>query len=157
MHGVPIGRRFTCASGVTRSPSTKRSPTPEGDLENYLTGFLQAGLHQGNRSEPAAFSLNTAATTQLEDNPMSEAKTTTNHDEIRKWVEERDGRPSRVKTSGKGGVLRIDFREPEESFEEISWDDFFKIFDENNLAFLHQDKTADGKTSRFNKFVERSK
>ncbi len=88
---------------------------------------------------------------------MSEAKTTTNHDEIRKWVEERDGRPWRVKTSGKGGVLRIDFWEPEESFEEISWDDFFKIFDENNLAFLHQDKTADGKTSRFNKFVERSK
>ncbi len=85
---------------------------------------------------------------------MSEANTTTDHDEIRKWVEERDGRPSRVKTSGKGGVLRIDFREPEESFEEISWDEFFKIFDENNLAFLHQEKTADGKMSRFNKFVE---
>lgn len=87
---------------------------------------------------------------------MSESRTTTDHDEIRKWVEDRDGRPSQVKTSGKGGLLRIDFREPEEAFEEISWDDFFKIFDENKLAFLHQDKTADGKTSRFNKFVERS-
>ena len=52
-------------------------------------------------------------------------------------------------------VLRIDFGEPEESLEEISWDEFFKIFDENNLAFLYQDKTSDGKPSRFNKFVER--
>jgi hypothetical protein len=30
-----------------------------------------------------------------------------------------------------------------------------KIFDENKLAFLYQDKTKDGDTSRFSKFVER--
>jgi hypothetical protein len=86
---------------------------------------------------------------------MSEATTTTDHDEIRKWVEARQGRPSLIRTSGKGGVLRIDFRDAEEEFEEISWEDFFRIFDESDLAFLHQDKTADGKTSRFNKFVNR--
>ena len=86
---------------------------------------------------------------------MSEAKKTTDHEEIRRWVEEREGRPARVRDSGKGGILRIDFGEPDESLEEIGWDDFFKIFDENNLAFLHQDKTSDGKPSRFNKFVER--
>jgi hypothetical protein len=47
----------------------------------------------------------------------------------------------------------VDFGEPEENLEEISWDEFFAIFDENDLAFLHQEKTADGKVSRFNKFV----
>ena len=61
----------------------------------------------------------------------------------------------RVRTSGDGGVLRIDFGEAEEALEEISWDQFFEIFDENDLAFLHQDKTSSGGTSRFNKFVER--
>ncbi|PTM93592.1 hypothetical protein [Mycoplana dimorpha] len=86
---------------------------------------------------------------------MSEAKKTSNHSEIRKWVEERNGRPSRVKGAGEGGVLRIDFGKPEDNLEAISWDDFFRIFDENQLAFLHQDKTADGKVSRFNKFVEK--
>ena len=87
---------------------------------------------------------------------MSEATSTTNHDQIRKWAEQREGRPSQIGAKGrKGGILRIDFGEPEEDFEEIGWDEFFKIFDENRLAFLHQDKTADGKTSRFNKFVER--
>lgn len=86
---------------------------------------------------------------------MSESQTTTDHDEIRKWAEARDGHPARVKTEGEGGILRIDFGEPEDSLEEIDWDTFFEIFDENKLAFLYQDKTQDGGTSRFNKFVKR--
>ena len=83
---------------------------------------------------------------------MSSAKTTTNHDEIRKWAEARDGAPARVKGRGDGGILRIDFGKPEDSLEEIGWDRFFEIFDENELAFLYQDE----KDSRFNKFVERN-
>ena len=43
----------------------------------------------------------------------SKSKTTTDCDEIRQWLEARDGRPAVVKsTRGKGddtGVLRIDF------------------------------------------------
>jgi hypothetical protein len=86
---------------------------------------------------------------------MAEATTTTDHEQIRKWVEERDGHPARVRTSGDGGILRIDFGEPDESLEPIGWDEFFRIFDENGLAFLHQDKTSGGQTSRFNKLVQR--
>lgn len=88
---------------------------------------------------------------------MSSATKTTDHDAIRNWIEERDGRPSIVGATGdgkrKGGLLRVDFGEKDEELEEIEWDEFFKIFDENDLVFLHQDETADGKTSRFNKFV----
>jgi hypothetical protein len=87
---------------------------------------------------------------------MAEATTTTNHDEIRKWVEDRKGRPTAVRTDGKGGILRVDFGDRDEELEPIEWEEFFQIFDDNKLAFLHQDKTADGKKSRFNKFVERS-
>lgn len=86
---------------------------------------------------------------------MSEASTTTNHDEIRKWVEERSGRPAAVRTAQQGGILRIDFGEPDDALEPIDWDEFFEIFEDNNLAFLHQDKTNNGQLSRFNKFVER--
>jgi hypothetical protein len=86
---------------------------------------------------------------------MSETKTTTDHDEIKAWIEARGGRPSKVDTEGPGGLLRIDFAEPDDRLEEIDWDEFFEIFEENGLAFLHQDKTADGKGSRFNKFVKR--
>ncbi|MBE7186424.1 MAG: hypothetical protein INR68_18690 [Methylobacterium mesophilicum] len=86
---------------------------------------------------------------------MSDAKTTTDHKEIQTWAEKRGGRPSVVRTHGKGGVLRLDFGEKEDNLEEISWEEFFKIFDDSDLAFLHQDKTHDGKESRFSKFVHR--
>jgi hypothetical protein len=43
------------------------------------------------------------------------------------------------------------------AFEKISWKDFFQVFDERKLAFLYQDKTADGKMSRFNKCVSKDK
>jgi hypothetical protein len=74
------------------------------------------------------------------------ARTTTDHEVIRRWVEERGGR---------GGLLRIDFGKPDESLDPISWDEFFETFDENNLAFLYQDRTASGRKSRFAKFVSR--
>lgn len=87
---------------------------------------------------------------------MSSASQTTNHDEIRRWIEDRQGIPSRVKDSGEGGILRVDFGEPEEALVPIEWDEFFQIFEKSDLAFLHQDKTEDGKLSRFSKFVSRS-
>ena len=40
-----------------------------------------------------------------------ESKTTTDHDTIRKWVEERGGRPAAVKGTGGGddpGIVRVD-------------------------------------------------
>jgi hypothetical protein len=86
---------------------------------------------------------------------VSEARRTRDHDEIRKWAQARNGHPSRVKSRGEGGLLRIDFGKPEDRLEPIEWDEFFQIFDENDLDFLFQDKTADGKESRFNKFVAR--
>ena len=88
------------------------------------------------------------------------SKTTTNHDEIRKWVEARHGRPTRVKGTGSKndpGLLRIDFPgySGEDRLEEISWEDFFKDFDDNSLAFLYQDETSGGEESRFNKLISR--
>lgn len=88
---------------------------------------------------------------------MSQAKSTTNHDEIRRWIESRNGHPAFVTSTRRGasGLLRVDFNRPEEGFEEISWDQFFDTFDDSNLAFLYQETTATGRKSRFNKFVER--
>ncbi|HEX2238791.1 MAG TPA: hypothetical protein VHJ19_10800 [Gammaproteobacteria bacterium] len=89
-----------------------------------------------------------------------ESKKTTDHDEIRKWVEARGGVPATVRSTGRKdepGILRIQFQEQEsgDSLEEISWDDFFEKFEEQKLAFLYQDETKQGKTSRFFKFVNR--
>jgi len=89
---------------------------------------------------------------------MSTAKTTMDYKEIQEWIEARQGRPTVVEgTEGKDGegILRMNFKEPDDKLEPISWDDFFTTFEDRKLAFLHQDKTADGSTSRFFKFVHR--
>jgi len=89
------------------------------------------------------------------------AKATIDHDEIRRWVEERGGHPARVKRRTRGGrdagILRVDFPgwSGARSLEPIAWDEFFETFERSGLAFLHQDTTADGKVSRFNKLVSR--
>lgn len=83
---------------------------------------------------------------------------TTDHNEIRRWTEARDGFPATVRgTAERGeeaGLLRIMFRD-DEDLEQIEWEDFFEKFDEEKLAFLYQEKTADGEVSRFFKFVQR--
>ncbi len=92
---------------------------------------------------------------------MSSSKVTTNHDEIRRWVEERGGHPACVKQTGRAagdvGVLRIDFPgfSGEGSLESLEWDRWFKAFDANGLAFLYQDELGSGEKSRFNKLVSR--
>ncbi|WP_439880873.1 hypothetical protein ACSX1A_17170 [Pontibacter sp. MBLB2868] len=87
---------------------------------------------------------------------MSEAKKTTNHKEIKDWAEKQGAVPAIIKgteNDGSGeGLLRMHF--PDQSsnnseFEKISWEEFFKEFDKNNLALLHE---PDGK---FSKLVSR--
>jgi hypothetical protein len=111
----------------------------------------------------------------LEDD-MSKAMATTDHDEIKRWVEERGGSPARVKPTGRtgptdpagrtangrrrggdAGLLRIDYPgfSGQEALEEISWQAWFDTFDRHELALLHQDAIAGGKTSRFSKLVSR--
>lgn len=63
---------------------------------------------------------------------MSRGETTTDHETIRKWTEKR-------------GELK-----------ELSREESFDKFEDAGLAFLFQEKTADGATSRFHKFISRS-
>jgi ferritin-like metal-binding protein YciE len=88
------------------------------------------------------------------------ALVTTDHEEIRRWAEERGAKPACVRgTGGKGdtGMIRLDFPgySGGESLQEISWDDWFEKFDQESLALLRQETTARGQKSNFNKLVAR--
>ena len=90
----------------------------------------------------------------------SETRTTTDHDEIRRWVEQHNGKPASVSGTEHGdaaGVLRIDFPggAGEDQLEHISWEDWFAKFDENHLAMLYQEHKASGEDSTFFKLVNR--
>ena len=91
-----------------------------------------------------------------------ENRTTTDHDEIRRWAEGRGGQPAAVEGTGSGddpGILRIAFpdrlQSEDESLEEISWNEWLEAFDRNGLALVYQEQTAEGQESRFNKLVSR--
>ena len=88
------------------------------------------------------------------------SKVTTDHDEIRRWAEDRGAKPACVKgtgDSGDVGMIRLDFPgySGEDSLQPIEWDEWFEKFDENNLALLYQENTAHGERSNFNKIVSR--
>jgi hypothetical protein len=97
----------------------------------------------------------------MEEAEMTDAKKTTDHETIRQWVEERNGKPASVAGTSKGdedpGLVRIDFAADgdDEGLEEISWDEFFEKFEEKQLAFLYQEQKANGEPSTFNKLVVR--
>jgi len=94
------------------------------------------------------------------DKSSSSSNVTTDHEEIRRWAEERGAHPACVRGTGdKGdtGLLRLDFPgySGGDSLEEISWDDFFSKFDEQGLALLYQETTARGQKSNFNRLIAR--
>lgn len=76
---------------------------------------------------------------------MATARRTSDHGEIRKWAERREGQPAIAGT----GVLLIDFGMPEEHLRQIDWKEFFTIFDRSNVDFLYD---PDG---HFNRFVNK--
>lgn len=91
------------------------------------------------------------------------SKQTTEPEIIRKWVEAREGKPARVRSTATddrqhAGILRVDLPggAGEDALEPISWDLFFETFREQGLTFLYEDKTAEGKRSNFCKFVRQS-
>lgn len=91
---------------------------------------------------------------------MTLSKTTRDHDEIRKWAEARGAVPAEVASThreGEPGILRFEFpnapNRNDSKLREISWEEFFEKFDENNLELVYQEKTADGERSNFNKLV----
>ena len=87
----------------------------------------------------------------------NDVRRTTDHEEIERWIEERQGTPAIIESTwdGNTAVLSIDFGEPNNALMEVSWDEFFRIFDESDLEFLHLTHAADGSSSRVYEFVER--
>ena len=84
------------------------------------------------------------------------AETTTDHDTIRKWAEKHGGKPAAVKSTHSGddvGIIRVMFPDAPQSehdnLVEIEWEEFFREFEERELALLYD---PDG---RFSKIVGR--
>ena len=94
--------------------------------------------------------------TSVDDEPERPGRSlvTTDHDVIRQWAEARKGVPTTVdgtEHDGHAGVLRFDFpaNGRSERLREISWEEWFRTFDERRLNFIYQEERSDGKQSNF--------
>ncbi|MEX0672921.1 MAG: hypothetical protein WDZ82_01780 [Candidatus Paceibacterota bacterium] len=86
-------------------------------------------------------------------------KTTTDHDEIRSWIEGHGGEPAVISgttTENNSGTLRFDFS-GDPGYRRITWEEFFDQFESGNLAFEYNDNGIDGSPEENFKLVDRDK
>ena len=76
-------------------------------------------------------------------------KCTLDHKVIRRWAEERKGKPCRF--------LHIYFPGfgARGSFAPVSWDSFFAEFEDKKLAFIYQERCPSGQPSLFYRLMRR--
>jgi hypothetical protein len=89
---------------------------------------------------------------------------TTDHRVIRRWAEARGAQPSRIARTGATdsgrdpGTIRLDLPGHSDAGapEPITWDEWFRAFDEHALAFVYEDTGADGEPSNVSRIVKRA-
>jgi hypothetical protein len=96
--------------------------------------------------------------TSTDEDPERQGRSlvTTHHEVIREWAEARGGSPATVPNSeydGRPGRLRIRFQDSTGQLVDISWEDWFRTFDERRLNFIYQEDHTDGRPSTFFQLV----
>lgn len=90
------------------------------------------------------------------------ARATTDHDEIRRWAAQRGAAPARAASAAEDVpdhaplCLAVPGMSGQGSLEPISWDQFFRAFDAEELALVYQERTATGERSFFCRVVRRA-
>ena len=103
-------------------------------------------------SKAVRYSRAVTSTDEHEERP-GRSLVTRDHDVIRRWAEGRGAQPATVPGTEHGdhlGVLRFDFPGyGGGDLEHVSWDEWFRTFDERRLNFVYQEHRADGSDSNF--------
>jgi len=77
---------------------------------------------------------------------------TIEHAQIIDWTQTRGGRPAIRKPSAEAALPAISFHD---EGGEVSWDEWMSVFDQDEWAFIYQDRTAEGELSRTWKIIPR--
>lgn len=68
---------------------------------------------------------------------------TIDHEDIKTWAETRQARPVRLRRFDDESITeRVRFRFPEDEYpgeEDLTWEEFFDIFDRSRLEFVFED------------------
>lgn len=87
-----------------------------------------------------------------------DTRTTTDHETIREWVEGRGSTAAQVTEpagNDPGSLAIIPVGKMDDSVRDLPWEEFFEIFEEEKLAFVHRTERDDPKEQWFCAFIER--
>lgn len=157
---MPAKKKSGSRKSSSSRSSTRRASRPRTAARTSTRKKSSASSRKPARRTTTARARATSGNGQRRTSGSGGAKVTTDHDEIQRWAEQRGAQPATVRgteTKKGAGILRISFpgRGGDQALEPISWDEFFKKFDEKRLALLYQEKLRSGKESRFAKLVSR--
>lgn len=140
-----------------RGKASSRSSASRSSSKSRRAGGTSASRSRGGASRSMNKGRSQARGKSSASGRGQQGNVTIDHDEIREWVEARGGTPATVEGTERGseaaGLLRIDFPgySGKDTLTPIDWDEFFEKFEEEKLAFLHDNKS----NSKFNKFIAR--
>jgi hypothetical protein len=156
--GASRMRKEELVHAVAESRSGERQTGGGGDTGRQGQGQAQdqgqteGGVRTGPQtSKSLKYSQEISSPDEDQERP-GRSLVTTNHDVIRQWAEERGATPAVVPGTEHGdhlGVLTFDFGEKDDRLRHVSWDEWFRTFDERRLNFIYQEKRRDGRQSNF--------
>jgi Rho termination factor, N-terminal domain len=150
-------RKEELVQEVAKARSAGNADSGDGGGTNEENGDLGAGPEGGRirgGSDSSKSLKYSQEVTSTEDEPEREGRSlaTTHHEVIRQWADERNGVPATVPGTEHGdhlGVLRIDFGGGDANLQQVSWEEWFKTFDDRGLNFIYQEQRSDGRQSNF--------
>jgi hypothetical protein len=89
-----------------------------------------------------------------------ETITTTEHETVRDWVEQRGSVPAQVTDPAgedPGSLAIVPAGKDDDSLALISWEEFFEIFDDEGLAFVYQTEKENPREQWFCAFTQRDR
>jgi hypothetical protein len=125
------------------------TPSEDGDLGAGPDG---GEVRTGDKSSKNLKYSQNITSTDEDPERHGRSLVTTHHEVIREWAEARGGSPATVPNSeydGRPGRLRIRFQDSTGQLVDISWEDWFRTFDERRLNFIYQEDHTDGRPSTF--------
>jgi hypothetical protein len=136
-------------SGGSGGGGSESGEDSDGDLGAGPDG---GGIRRGPESSKSL--KYSQEVTSPDEEPEREGRSlvTTHHEVIKGWAEERGGVPATVSGTEHDdhlGVLRFDFGGDDDKLRHVSWDEWFKTFDERQLNFIYQESRSDGNQSTF--------
>ncbi|RLK13998.1 hypothetical protein DER29_5032 [Micromonospora sp. M71_S20] len=153
---APARKAAAKAAPAKKTTSAARKSTaPRASARaGTATGGTATGVRTGRSTSRSVRSSQLISSTADRPERPGRSLVTTNHDVIRNWARERGAKPATIagtEREGRAGVLTFNMPGYRESsrVREITWDEWFRTFDERKLNLIYQEQLRDGRPSNF--------